>query len=191
MAENKVVNTTQLEADLTSIANAIRAKAESSDSLVFPDGFVSAIANIAGLPSGFSAFASGTFTPTSDISGTQEIEHGLGVAPNFCFLIAVSSMNEDKRLVVSQLLIRKKWIKGSGGTEYSGARFTNWIYSQTEDTASFRGNMNLYQETLSSTGINRMLTDTKIQISGISANSGYLGSGVTYLWVCGVIEGLV
>jgi hypothetical protein len=46
MAENKVVNATQLDADLTSIANAIRAKAESSDSLVFPSGFVDAIANL-------------------------------------------------------------------------------------------------------------------------------------------------
>lgn len=49
MADNKVVNATQLEADLTSIADAIRAKAQSSDSLAFPNGFAEAIANIGDL----------------------------------------------------------------------------------------------------------------------------------------------
>lgn len=47
MAENKVVNTTQLEADLTSIASAIREKTGGSDSLAFPNGFVSAIDGLA------------------------------------------------------------------------------------------------------------------------------------------------
>lgn len=47
MAENKVVNITQLESDLTSIANAIREKTGGSDSLAFPNGFVSAIDGLA------------------------------------------------------------------------------------------------------------------------------------------------
>lgn len=47
MAENKVVNTTQLDADLTTIANAIREKTGESDSLVFPVGFISAMDNLA------------------------------------------------------------------------------------------------------------------------------------------------
>jgi len=49
MAVDKLVDSTQLDADLTSVANAIRTKGGTSASLAFPSGFVSAIANI---PSG-------------------------------------------------------------------------------------------------------------------------------------------
>lgn len=43
MAVDKLVDSTQLDTDLTSIANAIRTKGGTSASLAFPAGFVSAI----------------------------------------------------------------------------------------------------------------------------------------------------
>ena len=43
MAVNKLVDSTQLDADLTSVANAIRTKCGTSASLAFPSGFVSAV----------------------------------------------------------------------------------------------------------------------------------------------------
>lgn len=43
MAIDKAVDSTQLNADLTSIANAIRTKGETSAPLAFPNGFISAI----------------------------------------------------------------------------------------------------------------------------------------------------
>ena len=43
MSENKLVNSTQLDADLIDIANAIRTKGGTSEQLAFPVGFVSAI----------------------------------------------------------------------------------------------------------------------------------------------------
>ena len=46
MAEHKIVNTTQLEADLTLIADALRAKLRTSNSFSFPDSFVSGIRSI-------------------------------------------------------------------------------------------------------------------------------------------------
>ena len=49
MAEYKVIDTEQLNADLTSIAEAIRTKGDTSETLEFPEGFVSAIE---GLPEG-------------------------------------------------------------------------------------------------------------------------------------------
>jgi len=49
MSVDKLVDSTQLDADLTSVANAIRTKGGTSASLAFPAGFVSAIQN---LPSG-------------------------------------------------------------------------------------------------------------------------------------------
>ncbi len=49
MSLDKLVDSTQLDSDLTSVANAIRAKSGGSAALAFPGGFVSEIGNI---PSG-------------------------------------------------------------------------------------------------------------------------------------------
>ena len=46
MANLKAVDVDKLDADLTSVADAIRAKGETSDSLAFPDGFVNAVNDI-------------------------------------------------------------------------------------------------------------------------------------------------
>lgn len=46
MAYDKIVDSTQLDADLTSVANAIRAKSGGSEQLAFPAGFISEIGNI-------------------------------------------------------------------------------------------------------------------------------------------------
>ena len=48
MALDKLVDSAQLDSDLTSIANAIRAKSGGSAPLTFPTGFVSAIGDISG-----------------------------------------------------------------------------------------------------------------------------------------------
>lgn len=46
MAYDKVVDSAQLNADLTSVANAIRAKSGNSIQLAFPAGFVNEIGSI-------------------------------------------------------------------------------------------------------------------------------------------------
>ena len=46
MSVDKLVDSTQLDSDLTSVANAIRAKSGGSSPLAFPSGFVSEIGNI-------------------------------------------------------------------------------------------------------------------------------------------------
>jgi hypothetical protein len=71
MAENKVVNTTQLEADLTSIADAIRVKTKTTGGIKFPEGFVEAIDGIAGSSA---VLVDETFTLTSDVtSGKTQV----------------------------------------------------------------------------------------------------------------------
>ena len=62
MAVDKLVDSTQLDADLTSVANAIRTKGGTSSQLAFPSGFVSAVQAI---PTGT------TPTGTKQISITQ------------------------------------------------------------------------------------------------------------------------
>ena len=61
MAVDKLVDSTQLDADLTSVANAIRTKGGTSAALAFPADFVSAIAAI---PSGGSGSPTATFSAT-------------------------------------------------------------------------------------------------------------------------------
>ena len=48
MALDKVVDSAALDAEMTSVANAIRAKTGNTDMLAWPDGFLAAIAEITG-----------------------------------------------------------------------------------------------------------------------------------------------
>ena len=50
MALDKAVDSAQLNADLTAVADAIRTKGGTSAQLAFPDGFVSAVQAIEGAP---------------------------------------------------------------------------------------------------------------------------------------------
>lgn len=69
MAVDKLVDSTQLDADLTSVANAIRTKGGTSASLAFPAGFVSAIQAI----SGGVAMETGSFIGTSTRNATISV----------------------------------------------------------------------------------------------------------------------
>ena len=71
MALDKAVDSTQLNTDLTSVANAIRTKGGTSASLSFPSGFVDAIGAIS---TGGNTPITGTVTPAS--AGTQDVLFG-------------------------------------------------------------------------------------------------------------------
>ena len=62
MALDKLVDSTQLDADLTTVANAIRAKGGTSAQLSFPSGMAAAIAAISG---------GGGLTPTDTYTFTE------------------------------------------------------------------------------------------------------------------------
>lgn len=72
MAVDKLVDSTQLDADLTSVANAIRSKGGTSAPLAFPSGFVSAVQAIPGGGGGGATLieknisANGTYNASSD-----------------------------------------------------------------------------------------------------------------------------
>lgn len=84
-----IVNRTMLDAGLTQIANAIRAKGGTSAQLAFPDGMAAAIAAIeAGGGGGINATA-GTITVATD-TNDYVITHGLGETPKF-FAIGMNS----------------------------------------------------------------------------------------------------
>lgn len=75
MALDKLVDSAQLDADLTSVANAIRTKGGTSGSLAFPAGFVSAIGDI---PSGSGYTADEFFNDMSIPTGKVTLTRSLG-----------------------------------------------------------------------------------------------------------------
>lgn len=85
MSVDKLVDSSQLDADLTSVANAIRTKGGTSADLAFPAGFVSAVEAIPTGGGGSAKIESGTFTLASDTSipraGTT-LNIGLSSAPD-------------------------------------------------------------------------------------------------------------
>lgn len=75
MAVDKLVDSTQLDADLTSVANAIRAKSGGSSQLAFPAGFVSEIGNIpTGGQSNFTLIGTKVFSNRSEYTSTTAEE---------------------------------------------------------------------------------------------------------------------
>lgn len=77
MAVDKLVDSTQLDADLTSVANAIRTKGSTSTQLAFPSGFVSAINAIStgggAVIEPLSVTVNGTYTAPSGVDGYSPV----------------------------------------------------------------------------------------------------------------------
>lgn len=177
MAENKVVNITQLEADLTSIANAIREKAGVSDTLVFPDGFASAIASIAGMPSGISKLATGTYTPTSKTTDTITITHNLGAEPSF--YIFVKQEGATKTEGTQPIFLDFYIAKNSWGTNIS--RRNHAIKCIVVST----GSASIVEEP----SITARADETTFWVQGNSTYDRNYAAGKTFIWVCGIING--
>ena len=76
MALDKVIDSAVLDAGLTSVADAIRAKGGTSEQLAFPNGFVSAVEGIQS--GGNKSVARGSFTLASSTATYPEIVHNLG-----------------------------------------------------------------------------------------------------------------
>lgn len=70
MAVDKLVDSTQLDTDLTSVANAIRTKGGTSASLAFPAGFVSAVQNI---PTGTTPTGTKQISITENGTTTEDV----------------------------------------------------------------------------------------------------------------------
>lgn len=176
MAEHKVVNTTQLDNDLTSIANAIRAKAESSGSLNFPSGFVDAIANLAtggGLPSEVTHLASGTFTLTSSSTTQYTITHGMGTWPDFYIVMVDESLDTstDGTSKISMIVGVSKVLYANGAYKSSGYSMVVSTSSQgytTNGQSNFGGN--------------------STTITTQTASGKYFAPNKRYNWVCGCLD---
>lgn len=94
MAFDKVVDSAVLESGLTSIANAIREKAGTSDALAFPAGFAEAIAAIesgGSIIGGASPVATGKLTAAEDIITSYSLPIDKTI-----FLVGDEDWNSDR-----------------------------------------------------------------------------------------------
>lgn len=94
MALDKLVDSTQLDANLTSVANAIRAKSGGSSQLAFPAGFVDAIDAIP-TGGGGTRSESGSFTVASGYITEKSIAHNLNTTKIFGIIWAEPDENDE------------------------------------------------------------------------------------------------
>jgi hypothetical protein len=104
MALDKLVDSTQLDADLVSVADAIRTKGGTSAALAFPADFVSAVEAIptgggGGLPQDLS-YSSSTFIPVSDVGTNNNyyasiLQYVLGIVPSDTLFVRVKLLNGE------------------------------------------------------------------------------------------------
>ena len=154
MAVDKLVDSTQLDTDLTSVANAIRTKGGTSAILAFPAGFVSAIAAIP--TGGGSSVISGTFTPSENAYG-----HTFEIGSSWSYFVFYAASNPYGTGVrtVGAGIVEKNGIHVGVGSNTSGS------------SASAGYNSSNYCST----------TDTTVTIIGNSSNGNFI-AGITYNW---------
>lgn len=130
-----------------------------------------------GLPNGVSAIATGTFTPTSDISDDfYEISHGMGIKPNFYMIIMTGSVSNSER--------------------FGYLNYANCIDVTFDDGSLIGINVKLTDSGTSYSSFSKMYSAMSDIIFTDTIISPYLRgaplkAGITYRWVCGVINGIV
>lgn len=128
----------------------------------------------AGLPSGISAIATGTFKLSSS-TNTYSISHDLGVAPNFLNIIAEGDIScSDFADYVICCSIFNLPVNFAGGlTPVNGM-----IYYGTSD--------NFFDTTYISGGpASSYFSDTSVDTDSIGKE---FKAGVTYRWICGLVD---
>ena len=133
-----------------------------------------------GLPSGVSAMTCGTYTPNTKITAPIEIQHGLGVKPNFCIVRLekdTSSTALNSCLVLAALFEKKN----KASSELNSYVYnTNMMVEGYDSSYTLKGGVTYNQL--------QYLTETIITIPSDYIYN--LPAGYTYKWVCGVLDGI-
>ncbi len=171
MALDKVVDSAVLDADLFTVANAIRTKGGTSGELAFPKGFVDAIEAISAGGGGGLSVLSGEFTPAENIL-TATVDVG---APFDRFLIV-----PDAELVALGLGIKTFFLFYYDRTKTDPYRL---IYC---GNAGYTGNApTFYANKTITQGYEPTVSETQIAFKNgtAAATLGYFIAGVTYRWL--------
>lgn len=135
MAYDKVVDSAALDAGMTAVADAIRAKAGTTEPLAWPDGFKAAIEAISGGGGTGLAYDMGEFVLEADTTGrTTYISHNLGEKPGFILVWTddyVGVTNPDEAYATSlgfvwfnQIMGLENWLISSVKSEGTTVNFT-------------------------------------------------------------------
>lgn len=158
MSENKLVNSTQLNTDLTSIANAIRTKGGTSAQLAFPQGFVSAIEAISGgggVP-GIADAEAGIITVETDIATpantATKLFPGLDLdfKPDFLWISMTRETWDGLAATASNNHIY--WLVAVKSELMPVLRFSNTSSSQNRETSFMYGGSSVYNSDSGSGG---------------------------------------
>jgi hypothetical protein len=182
MAYDKIVDSAALNANLTAIANAIRAKGGTSASLAFPNGMVEAINAITtgggggtsggGLPAGVSAIDYGTFTLSSNATTQTNVLHNLGVVPDFAIWWL-----DGAHIASATITVAVRGVIISTGTNAT----LNAQYVVTGYNTSGKAG----------TSANAVAAEYNLTKNGFTArcNSTYpILAGLTYHWIAGTLN---
>lgn len=169
MANEYAVN----QADLVAVANAIREKAKSNDSFMFPQGFVDTITGLKGLPNGISKMTSGSFTLATE-TNKYTFTHDLGVIPNFFIVLTDTGFDVTNTYKVVAIFYFKKPMTKNGSNYWTEA------YSMYYSTS--------YGVTASQTNdsMSRNITETQITLPNVGSYMFFQNQ--RYNWFCGVID---
>lgn len=133
------------------------------------------------LPSGVSAIATGTYTPTADSTASVNINHGLDVAPNFAMWIIVDDIFATAPVKLAQI---------------SGYAFIKNTVKSVDDSTIYPYHYSLRNYTnagalgySSSQSTTNYFTETTIRLHAATASK--LLGGCTYRWVCGVMDNIL
>lgn len=161
------------DSTLTAIADAIREKTGGT-AVLTPAEMATMITGIetgGGLPDGVSAIASGTFTPTSTITTSYSVEHGLGTTPDF-FIVVASDTIPYGNAFMHESFVRFSF--SYNNKTYSGVR----SYSSANSTAA----VNSYSQVL--TDNSGCVSGSHFTISHVGMNERLL-TFFTYRWIAG------
>lgn len=158
MALDKLVDSTQLNTDLTSIANAIRTKGGTSASLAFPADFISAIAAISGgggVP-GIADAEAGIITVETDIATpantATKLFPGLDLdfKPDFLWISMTRETWDGLAATASNNHIY--WLVAVKSELMPVLRFSNTSSSQNRETSFLYGGNSVYNSASGSGG---------------------------------------
>lgn len=136
MALDKVVDSAALDAGMTAVADAIRAKAGTTEPLAWPDGFKAAIEAISDGGGTGLAYDIGEFVPEADtIAGAHTyISHNLGEKPGFILVwtddyVGVTNPDEINMTALgfvwfNQIMGLENWLTSSAKSEGTTVNFT-------------------------------------------------------------------
>jgi hypothetical protein len=133
-----------------------------------------------GLPSGVSALACGSYTPSENKTSRVDVNHGLNVKPNF--LIVMVDTNFSAGVATTMLTGASVFYKAM---KYNSS---SYIIYTAHITMEGYGSNNQAAGAATRAASEAYFTTSTF---GIPCNSTYsLKAGYTYRWVCGVLDGI-